>query len=45
MRITIIYDYALYYVHIYTGANGQMEVVPLTPGLRPEQRFAPLLEG
>ncbi len=35
-------DFALRYVRFYPGVNSHAELVTLDPGLRLEQRFAPL---
>ena len=38
-------DLALRYVRIYPSINSRADLVILSPGLRPERRFAPLARG
>ncbi len=45
MRPRLLMDFALRCVRFYPGLNSRAELVTLAPGLRPEQRFAPLARG
>ena len=41
-RLRSSMDFSLRCVRFYPGVNSRAELVTLAPGLRPEQRFAPL---
>ena len=45
MRLQSLMNFALRCVPSSPGVNSRAELVTLAPGLRPEQRFAPLARG